>query len=133
MVRYILKCCEMVWRVESVYRNVLYLYNFDVILICKKKLGFMLYDVLFLVKMSNIYGVFYKYMKCFKVYVIIGNVFVWNSDGIWDNYGWGFFWYIFRWDIFESKVFVGIVYLVVCRKVYYVLGIYEVWKNLMYM
>lgn len=107
MVRNILECCDLVWRAESVYRNVPYLHNTDAILICKKKLGLVLYDSPSLVQTSNTYGIFYKRMKCSKVHAITGNVLALNSDGIWDNHGRALFWYISRWDIPESKISVG--------------------------
>jgi hypothetical protein len=109
MVRQILEFCDLAWRPESVYKDVPYLHNCDAVLVCKKKLGLVLYNAPSSVQTSNTYGVFYKRMKCSKVHAINGNVLGRNSDGIWDNHGRALFWYISRWDIPKSEVSVGTV------------------------
>ncbi|XP_024391936.1 uncharacterized protein [Physcomitrium patens] len=113
-INYILECCDLVWSVESVYRNVLYLHYSDAILVLKKKMGLVLYNAPSPVQASNTYGVFYKRMKFSKVHGITSNVLAQNSDGIWDNHGRALFWYISRWDILESKVLVGTVHSLAC-------------------
>ena len=58
----------MAWRPESVYKDVPYLHNCDATLICKKKLGLVLYSAPSSILTGNTYGVFYKRMKCSTVH-----------------------------------------------------------------